>query len=138
MLKDILTISGKPGLFKLVSKGRQNIIVESLLTGKRMPSFSYYKVVSLHDIAVFTDEAEKPLREVMLAIAEKENNGHVSIDLGNADALKAYFEVVLPNYDRDRVFISDMKKILSWYNLFVEKNMLDLLTEEETTENTEA
>ena len=74
----------------------------------------------------------------MLAIAEKENNGHVSIDLGNADALKAYFEVVLPNYDRDRVFISDMKKILSWYNLFVEKNMLDLLTEEETTENTEA
>lgn len=125
MLKDILAISGQPGLFKLVSKGNSQLIVESLLTGKRMPAHSSNKVITLEDIAIFTLDGEKPLKEVLKSIAEKENFGQ-SIDPKSAPKdLFAYFEGIVPNFDKSRVYASDVKKVILWYNLLVEKNLLN-------------
>ncbi|MGE4586183.1 MAG: DUF5606 domain-containing protein [Mangrovibacterium sp.] len=128
-MKGILAVSGQPGLSKLVSEAKNCIIVESLLTGKRMPVYSSAKVSSLADIAVFTKTGELSLKEVFKHIHEKENGGEVG-KLDSGDALKAYFKQALPEYDRSRVYTSDMKKIVQWYNLLLKKDLLNL--EEET------
>ncbi|MDP4184825.1 MAG: DUF5606 domain-containing protein [Bacteroidota bacterium] len=126
MLKGILAISGQSGLFKLVSEAKGSIIVESLLTGKRMPAFSTAKISALEDIAVFTDSDEIPLKEVFKRIIEKENGGKTVDPKSGNDQVKAYFGEILPEYDRDRVYVSDMKKILQWYNLLMDKQLLSV------------
>jgi hypothetical protein len=131
MLKGILSISGQPGLFKLVSEAKNSIIVESLLTGKRMPAYSTSKISTLSDISVFTETGEVQLKEVFKRI--KEDGSAVSPKASNNE-VKNYFETVLPEYDRERVYISDMKKILQWYVLLMEKNLLDDIDEEEPNE----
>lgn len=142
MLKDILAISGQPGLYKLVSNAKNGIIVENLETGKRMPTYATAKVSALADIAIYTADGEdKPLREVLKSIREKENGG-IAIDpkAGN-DELKTYFESVMPEYDKERVYVSDIKKVFQWYNTLQKLSMLDLLdekAEEKTEEKTEA
>ena len=125
MLKGILAISGQPGLFKLVAEAKNSIIVESLLTGKRMPAYATSKVSSLEDIAIFTQTGEVPLKEVLRKMWENENGQQVDKkDSGND--LKAYFQKVLPEYDQDRVYVSDMKKIIQWYNLLLKNDLLTL------------
>ena len=122
MLRTILSISGKPGLFKLVSQGRNSIIVESLLDGKKTPAYSRDKVISLNDIAIYTEEGEKPLREVLQLIFEKESGAAASVDAkADASVLKKYFGEILPSFDRDRVYPTDIKKVIVWYNLLVSK-----------------
>jgi hypothetical protein len=130
MLKGILSISGKPGLYKMVTQGKNSIIVESLIDGKRIPAHSFAKVISLEDIAIFTETEEVPLAEVFKVIIEKEGDGNPAPDSKkiSTDDLKAYFDEILPDYDRDRVYVSDMKKVLIWFNLLLEK---DLLKEDE-------
>ncbi len=124
MLKGILSISGQPGLFKMVAEAKNSIIVESLITGKRSPAYSTSKISSLEDIAIFTDTEEVPLKDVFKAIAEKENVAEIQkIPAGND--LKSYFAEILPEYDRDRVYTSDMKKILQWYNLLQKNELLN-------------
>ncbi len=130
MLKGILAISGNSGLFKLVAESKNNIIVESLETKKRMPVYSTAKISALEDIAIYTLEAEKPLQEVFKAIAEKEENGPAISHKSSANELKAYFEEVMPDYDKDRVYVSDIKKVLMWYNMLQENDMLDFSEEE--------
>ncbi len=132
MLKDILSISGKSGLFKLVSQGKNMLIVESLIDKKRQPAYSHEKVVSLADVAIFTETEEKPLAEVLTLIKEKEASKKVSIDLkaGN-EVLRNYFAEILPDFDRERVYPSDIKKLISWYNLLVECKLTDFKVEEE-------
>ncbi|MFV0377927.1 MAG: DUF5606 domain-containing protein [Mangrovibacterium sp.] len=130
MLKGILSISGQPGLYKLVAEAKNSIIVESILTGKRMPAFSSSKVSSLGDIAIFTHTGEVALKEILKSISEKENAGATGKLEGNE--LKAYFATILPDYDRDRVYTSDMKKIIQWYNLLQQNGLLNF--EEETPE----
>ena len=127
MLKTILSISGKPGLFKLISQAKNMLIVESLQTGKRQPAYAHEKIISLGDIAIFTDEEDVPLSEVLNAIKEKENGAKVTLDIKKADneTLRAYLAEVLPNFDRDRVYVSDIKKLISWYNLLVASGMTD-------------
>ena len=135
MLKDILSISGQSGLFKVVSKGSKNLIVESLLTGKRLPAHSTNKVISLEDIAIYTASGEVPLKEVLKKIAEKEGS-KPCIDPKTANAaLKKYFLEILPDYDQDRVYVSDIKKVLLWYTILQEKEMLSF--EEESEEKGE-
>ncbi len=125
MLKGILAISGQPGLFKLVAEAKNSIIVESLLTGKRMPVYATSKVSSMEDIAIFTQTGEVPLKEVLLKMWKNENGQQVDKkDSGND--LKAYFQEVLPEYDQDRVYVSDMKKIIQWYNLLLKNDLLTL------------
>src|SRR5690554_3760992 len=121
MLKGILAISGQQGLFKLVAESKNNIIVESLETGKRMPAYSTSKISALEDIAIYTDTADIPLKDVFKAIAEKENGGAALSHKETASRLKSYFMEVLPEYDRDRVYVSDIKKVLLWYNILQEK-----------------
>ena len=132
MLKKILSISGKPGLYKLLSQGKNMLIVESLIDGKRMPSYNQDRVVSLGEIAIYTDEGEKPLREVLALMKEKYSGAPVDMDVKKADdeALKTLMADILPSYDRDRVRISDMRKLVAWYNLLV-KTGNDDFTEEE-------
>nr|MBD3620618.1 DUF5606 domain-containing protein [Sunxiuqinia sp.] len=137
MLKGIMSISGQPGLFKLVAEAKNSIIVESLVTGKRMPAYSTSKISALEDIAIFTTTSEVPLKEVLKSISEKENGGQATIK-GSGNELKTYFEEVLPEYDKDRVYVSDMKKVIQWYNLLQSKELLNFDEESETDGNTES
>ena len=138
MLEKILAISGKPGLYKLVSRGNNSLIVETLdAQKKRLPVFGTDKVISLADIAMYTDEEEVPLRRVFKNIREKEDGKKTSLDYKKAskDELAAFMAEALPNYDRDRVYPADMKKLAQWYNILIENEITDF--EEPKTENTE-
>jgi len=127
MLKGILSISGQPGLFKMVTEAKNSIIVESLLTGKRIPAYSTSKISALADISVFTATGEVQLKELFKQIQE---SGKMVDPKASANEIKAFFEEILPEYDKDRVYVSDMKKIFQWYQLL---NDLNLLTEIEET-----
>lgn len=124
MLKGILTISGQPGLYKVVSENKNNVIVESLETGKKSPAFSSAKMSSLEDISVYTLQDDVPLKDVFKKIFEKEGGKSSMSHKSSAAELKGYFEEVLPNYDQEQVYVSDIKKILMWYNLLSEKGLL--------------
>jgi hypothetical protein len=137
MLKGILAISGHQGLFKHVAEAKNHIIVESLETGKRMPVYSSSKVSALEDIAIYTDTADVPLRDVFKSIAEKEENGEAISHKSSNDQLKTYFAEVLPEYDKDRVYVSDIRKVILWYNILFEKELLDFSEEEVENANEE-
>ena len=135
MLKEILSVTGKPGLFKLVSQGKNMLIVESLIDGKRFPAYSKDKVVSLGDIAIFTETAEVPLGQVLESLKAKENGAVCSIDpKSDNDKLRKYMLEVLPNYDRDRVYPSDIRKLLSWYNILINAQITEFVVEEKEEE----
>ncbi|MEG1615890.1 MAG: DUF5606 domain-containing protein [Bacteroidales bacterium] len=135
MLNHILSISGKPGLFRLVSRGKNMLIVESLTTGKRQPAYAHDKVISLADIAMYTYEGETPLAEVMNAVKAKENGAITSITVkATAEELRNWFGEVLTDFDRDRVYPSDIKKLITWYNLLVETGNDDFTVVEEEEE----
>ena len=137
MLKGILAISGQGGLFKMVSETKNGIIVESLLTGKRQPAYASARVSALEDIAIYSDVDEVPLKKVFKNINEKENGGAAISHKSSSNEIKAYFGEVLPDYDEDRVYVSDMKKVIQWYNLLQEKGLLDFSEETEEEEKTE-
>ncbi len=130
-LKDILAISGYPGLFKFVSQGRNAIIVENLETKKRMSAFGSERISSLEEISVYTDEEDLPLVDVFKKIFEKEGNKPTIDPKSAPEKLKSYFSEIIPGYDRDRVYTSDIKKILTWYNLMHELKMVKFDEEEE-------
>ena len=139
MLEKILAISGKPGLYKLLSRGNNSLIVETLdAQKKRMPVFGTDKVISLADIAMYTDDEEVPLRRVFKNILEKEGGKKTNLDYKKAskDELAAFMGEALPNYDRDRVYPADMKKLAQWYNILIENEITDF-EEPKTEENTE-
>lgn len=122
MLKTILAISGKPGLYKLISQAKNMLIVESVSPDKkRMPIYASDKVISLGDIAMYTDDDEVPLANVLEAVKQKENGAVAALDYKKASAedLHAFMAEVLPEYDRDRVHTSDIKKLIQWYNLLI-------------------
>lgn len=140
MFERILTISGKPGLYQLLSQGRNMFIVESIdTTKKRQPVYNSDKVVMLDDIAIYTDTEEIPLREVFAKIFEKEN-GVLSFDIkmSTPEELVEYFEAIMPDYDRERVYLTHIKKIYTWYNILVENGIQDFATPEEEGENENA
>jgi len=124
ILKDILAISGEPGLFKFIAQGKNAIIVEHLETGKRSSAFSSAKVSTLEDISVFTENEDLPLGKVFDKIFDKEAGGPAIDSKVEPEKLKKYFEEVVPDYSREKVYISDIKKIVLWYNILQKKNML--------------
>ena len=130
MLKGILSISGQPGLFKLVAETKNSIIVESLITGKRIPAYSTSKISTLSDISIFTETGEILLTELFKRVKE---NGKMISAKASSNEIKAFFEEVLPEYDKDRVYVSDMKKVIQWYQLLSDLNLL-IEPEEEKTE----
>jgi len=140
MLKEILSVTGKPGLFKLISQGKNMLIVESLIDGKRMPAFTKDKVVSLSDIAIFTENEEVPLVQVFEKLRIKENSAIASIDSkADNDKLRTFMLEVLPEYDRDRVYPSDIRKLITWYNILINSGYTSFVEEEvaETKEESE-
>ncbi len=125
VLKDVLSISGQGGLFKFISQGRNGVIVESLESKKRMNASASFKISALEDIAIFTDEEELPLEEVMKKIYQKEEGKKCINHKSPNDELIAYFVDIIPDYDKDRVYVSDMKKVYKWYNILVNNDMLN-------------
>lgn len=141
MLKKILSISGKPGLYRLLSHGNRSLIVETLdAQHKRIPVFATDKVVSLADIAMYTDDEEVPLPQVLDNIKQKEQGGKASVDYRKAGSteLADFMAAVLPNYDRERVHISDIKKLIQWYDLLVDNGVTDFQEEQPVAPEAEA
>lgn len=139
MFERVLTISGKPGLYRLLSQGRNMFIVEAVdASKKRLPVHNSDKVVMLDDIAIYTDTEEIPLREVFAKILEKEG-GVLSLDVKSStpEELVEYFESVMPDYDRERVYLTHIKKIYAWYNILVENGVVDFTREEVAGEDAE-
>ena len=136
MLRTILSVSGKPGLYKLISQGKNMLILEALdATKKRFPVYGHDKVISLGDIAMYTDDEEVALGEVLESVKNKENGAVASIDYKKASAgeLQAFMAEVLPTYDRDRVHNSDIKKLIQWYNILVSNGVTEFVSAEEET-----
>lgn len=129
--KRILAIAGKPGLYSLVSQGRNMLIVENIATGKRTPAYASDKVISLGDISIYTTGEDKPLYQVLDAVQEYTKGEPVDIKaLDTADKLREYFGNILPEFDRDRVYPTDIKKLFSWYNLLIANGVTDFKEEE--------
>jgi hypothetical protein len=130
MLKGILAISGQPGLFKVLSETKNGVIVESLLTGKKQTAYASAKMSTLEDIAIYTIHEDFPLKQVFKKISDLENGGTSVQPNSKPEELKRYFEKVLPDFDKERVYVSDIKKVITWYNLLQEKGLLNF--DEET------
>ncbi|QCW99355.1 hypothetical protein FGM00_04230 [Aggregatimonas sangjinii] len=137
-LEKILAIGGKPGLFKLITQTRAGFVAESLLDGKKVSVGLRSNVSVLSEIAIYTLEEELPLRQVFLNIQVKEKGGKTSVG-HKADKLELeeYFFEVLPNYDEDRVYASDIKKVIQWYNILHEQGITDF-TEDSDSKNDKA
>ncbi|MDO6470566.1 DUF5606 domain-containing protein [Maribacter sp. 1_MG-2023] len=134
-LEKILSVAGKPGLYKLITQTRTGFVAESLLDGKRITVSLRSSVSVLSEIAIYTLEEEVPLRDVFKKIQEKENGGKTSI--GHKEEkikLEEYFFEVLPDYDEDRVYVSDIKKVIQWYNILTENKITDFSSEEVASE----
>ncbi|MFT4679587.1 MAG: hypothetical protein ACI84C_000706 [Flavobacteriales bacterium] len=140
-IKDILSISGKPGLYKLLTSSKSNVIVESLADGKRIPVHAAHKISSLEDISIYTYEEDIPLVDVFQKISDH-TGGKKSIDhKSKASELRAYMTAVMPAYDEDRVYDSDLRKLFQWFNTLADLGLLgessaieDAEIIEETTE----
>ena len=124
ILKDYLSVSGQHGLFKFIAQGRNAMIVENLETGKRTTAFASSKISNLEDISVYTGDGEVALSAVFDKIYEKENGGPAPDEKSDINVLREYFALILPEYDRERVYASDIKKILMWYNTLQKLNLL--------------
>lgn len=130
MIKTILSIAGKPGLYRLVSQGRNMLIVESIATGKRMPAFARDKVMSLGDIAMYTTGDDIPLADVLELVKVKTDCKPVDVKTFAGDVeMRAFFGEVLPEFDRDRVHDSDIRKLFQWYNLLLDAGITDFKEE---------
>ncbi|MBQ0786430.1 MAG: DUF5606 domain-containing protein [Oceanihabitans sp.] len=137
-LDKVLSISGKPGLYKLVAQTRGGFIAESLLDKKKISVNMQHNVSILSEIAIYTLQEELPLREVLNKIKTKENGKPTSVSHKESkDKLEEYFFEVLPDYDEDRVYASDIKKIIQWYNLLEKHNMLDFDKVEKSSDEEE-
>ncbi|MDR1103218.1 MAG: DUF5606 domain-containing protein, partial [Tannerella sp.] len=140
MLKTILSVSGRPGLFKLISQGKSLMIIESLVEKKRIPVYARDKAISLGDISVYTNEAEAPLYDVLNHIKAKEESRPVALELvnGTSAELRAYMAEVFPEFDRNRVYPTDIKRILVWYNTLLSVGITEFDPQKKETEKEEA
>ncbi|MGF1586161.1 MAG: DUF5606 domain-containing protein [Bacteroidales bacterium] len=134
-LKDLIAISGYPGLFRFITQGRNAIIVESLEDKKRISAYSTSRMSTLEEIAVFTETEEIPLAEVLKRMFRHSDGKEALPHKSPNEEIKKYFEEVLPEYDRERVYVSDMKKIIHWYNLLVKYDLLNSETVETGNED---
>lgn len=136
-LEKIVAITGKPGLYEIVSQTKSGLLVQSLADKKRMPVNAMQNVSVLNDIAIYTYEDEVPLREILKNIAEKLDNKEALSHKENNDKLKAFFSEVLPNYDEERVYASNIKKVVQWYNVLAAANFDFSSIKEESDEEKE-
>lgn len=138
MLREILAITGKPGLFKIISQGNKMLLVEDLKSKKRFPAHSRDKVVSLGDIAMYTDSGDKPLGEILDLVYAHNNGKTIDVKQLIADGkLRDEFEAVIPDFDQDRVYNNDIKKLFTWYNILVEEGFTKFTEEKPEEEKKE-
>ncbi len=141
MLKNILSIAGRPGLYRLVNRGKNMLIVEAIATGKRTPAYAHDKVISLGDISIYTEDGEDTLLgNVLEAVKTKAEGKQVDVKAIGTDAeIREYFGEILPEFDRERVYTTDIKKLLSWYNILIAAGITDFAPAKEDEEaNAEA
>lgn len=134
MLKEILSITGKPGLFKIISQGKGILVVEELGSGRRFPAHARDKVVSLGDIAMYTESGDTPLGEILDKVYAKHEGKAIDVkELVKNKGLRTEFEAIVEDYDRDRVYDNDIKKLFTWYNILVNNGYTEF-TEPEAPE----
>ena len=133
-LRTVLSVSGKPGLFKLIAHQKNGVVVKSLLDGKRTAISANANVSSLGDIAIYTYEEEVPLRDVFKAMAEITEGKEALSHKSSKDQLEDFFGEVLPKFDQERVYASDIKKVVQWFNILVKNDLLSILEEEASEE----
>lgn len=132
MLRKILSITGKPGLYEIISNGTRMLVVEDIISKKRMPAHTRDKVVSLGDIAMYTDSGDKPLGEILDLLYANMDGKAIDVKQLIADGgLRAKFEEVIPDFDKDRVYDSDIKKLFTWYNLLIQSGFTTFTEEKE-------
>ena len=131
-LTGIIAISGRPGLYKVIAQGKNNIIVESLIDNKRFPAYATDKISALDDISIYTYDEDAPLKDLLTAIYKKEDGKMCPSHKESLTVLQNYLLELLPNYDQERVYSSDVKKMFQWYNLLHKSGNLKM--EEEATE----
>ena len=136
-LTEIMSISGKPGLYKMISQTKNGMLVESLLDEKRFPVFAHEKISSLEEISIFTETEDLPLKDIFKKINDLLEGGKALSHKSSPEELKEFFEDVVSDYDKERVYVSDIKKVIQWYNLLHEKDMLDFTEDEEEKEDEE-
>lgn len=129
-LSGIISIAGKPGLYKVLTNNKSSLVVQSLVDGKRTTALSTHKISALEDISIYTEENDVPLREVYQSIYDKESGGSGPNHKGELSDLKEYLSSILPDYDEDRVYNSDIKKLFQWYNILQVAGALKITTEE--------
>ncbi len=135
MIRNILAIAGRPGLFKIVKQGKNMLIVSQLATGKCQPAYARDKVSSLGDISIYTVTDDKPLSEVFEIIKAKNEGNKVDIKaIGGDSEIREYFAGILPEFDNDRVYTADIKKIFSWYNQLIDAGITDFTDSDEAEE----
>jgi hypothetical protein len=132
MFKEILSISGKSGLYKLISQNSKMLIVESVIDKKRTPSYPYEKITLLKDIAMFAQSGEKPLAELLTKAFELENGGKIAVDVkSDAEVLREYFSKILPDFDREKIYPADIKKFIQWYNILIDAGITEFAVDAE-------
>lgn len=133
MLKEILSITGRPGLFKIISQGKGILVVEELGSGKRFPAHARDKVVSLGDIAMYTESGDTPLGELLDKVYAKYEGKKIDVkELVAAKGLRPAFEAIVEDYDRDRVYENDIKKLFTWYNILIDNGFTKFTEEQES------
>ena len=133
-LSGVISISGKPGLFKVVAQSKNNIIVESLIDNKRIPAYSTDRISALEDISIYTYEEDVPLKEVYIKLATKEDCKAGPSHKESLNTLTSYLEDILPDYDKERVYPSDIKKLFQWYNILQKADLISLEEEKNVEE----
>lgn len=128
-LKEIMTITGKPGLYKMVAQAKNGIIVESIVDQKRIQAFTHDKISTLEEISIYTEAGDIPLRKVLKSIHEKLNGQAAPENKADNNKVKQFFGEILPDYDKEKVYVSHMQKIINWYNLLLTYNLIDLVNE---------
>ena len=125
-LERIINIAGKTGLYRIVSKNSKTVITESLIDGKKVPLFSYHQSNLIEEIGIYTYNDTKPLPEIFDDIAIKENKGPALSHKSSTNELTDYFRVILADYDEERVYISDIRKVIQWYNIMQKNGLIKL------------
>ncbi|MCA1762810.1 MAG: DUF5606 domain-containing protein [Cryomorphaceae bacterium] len=136
-LSKILSISGKPGLFEIISQSRGGVVVASLNDGKKMTVGQTQRVSTLSDISVYTEDGDEPLKDILKSFHEFSGGEPIEIAMNDSQELRNFFTGILPDHDEERVYASDIKKMVKWYNLLLKNEMLDF-SEEETPEDSDS
>ena len=139
MIKGILSITGKPGLFKLLSRGRNALIVENIATKRRTPTYPHEKVISLADITMYTEHGDEPLPEILDKVYTRAEGKAIDMkSFAGDEAVREYCAEIIPDFDRDRVYTTDIRKLFSWYNQLVAAGITEFKEEEPAEEQTDA